>query len=45
MGPLMPLFWTSGGVSYGFQSQCGLPHLHAYSPRLCLEFITDDRDN
>ena len=23
MGPLIPLFWTSGDVSYGFQSQNG----------------------
>ena len=27
MGPLIPLFWTSGYVSSGFQSQSGLPYL------------------
>ena len=25
VGPLIPLFWTSGNVSSGFQSQSGLP--------------------
>ena len=29
LGPLVPLFWISGDVSSGFQSQSGLP----YSPR------------
>ena len=28
LGPLIPLFWISGDVSSGFQSQSGLP----YSP-------------
>ena len=27
-GPLIPLFWISGNVSSGFQSQSGLPYLH-----------------
>ena len=27
VGPLIPLFWTSGDVSYGFQSQSGQPYL------------------
>ena len=31
-GPLIPLFWTSGDVCPGFQSQGGFPHLHASSP-------------
>ena len=40
MGPLIPLFWTSGDVCYGFQSQggfltCVLCHLH----------ITDSKDS
>ena len=26
MGPLIPLFWTSGDVSSGFQSQSGQPY-------------------
>ena len=28
MGPLIPLFWTSGDVSSGFQSQSGQRYLH-----------------
>ena len=28
MGPLIPMFWTSGDVSSGFQSQSGQPFLH-----------------
>ena len=28
MGPLIPLFWTSGDVSSGFQSQSGQPYSH-----------------
>ena len=32
MGSLIPLFWTSGDVCPGFQSQGGFPHLHASSP-------------
>ena len=32
MGPLISLFWTSGDVCPGFQSQSGFPHLHASSP-------------
>ena len=30
--PLIPLFWTSGDVSPGLQSQVGSPCLHASSP-------------
>ena len=29
LGPLVPLFWISGDVSSGFQSQNGLPYLHS----------------
>ena len=32
MGPLVPLFCTSGDVCPGFQSQGGIPCLHAPSP-------------
>ena len=28
MGSLIPLFWTYGNVSSGFQSQSGQPSLH-----------------
>ena len=28
LGPLIPLFWTSGDVSSGFQSQSGQPYTH-----------------
>ena len=28
MGPLIPLFWASGDVSFGFQSQSGQSYLH-----------------
>ena len=28
LGPLIPLFWTSGDVSAGFQSQRGQPYSH-----------------
>ena len=28
VGPLIPLFWTSGDVSSGFQSQSGQPYSH-----------------
>ena len=28
MGPLIPLFWTSGDVSCGFQSQSWKPYLY-----------------
>ena len=31
-GPLIPLFWTSGDICPGFQSQGGFPHLRASSP-------------
>ena len=31
-GPLIPLFWTSGDVCPGFQSQGGFPHLRASLP-------------
>ena len=27
-GPLLPLFWISGDISSGFQSQSGLPYSH-----------------
>ena len=27
MGPMIPLFWTSGDVSFEFQSQSGQPYL------------------
>ena len=39
LGPLIPLFWISGDVSSGFQSQSGLPYSHCgckynvHSPR------------
>ena len=32
VGPLVPLFWTSGDVCPGFQSQGGFPRLHASLP-------------
>ena len=32
MGPLISLFWNSGDVCPGFQSQGGSPHLHALLP-------------
>ena len=32
LGPLIPLFWTSGNVCPGFQTQGGSSHLHASSP-------------
>ena len=32
-GPLVPLFWISGDVSSGFQSQSGLPYLHCGGKR------------
>ena len=32
MGPLIPLFWTSGDVYPGFQSQGGFPRLPVSSP-------------
>ena len=32
VGPLIPLFWTSGDVYPGFQSQSGYPCLHAFLP-------------
>ena len=28
LGLLVPLFWISGDVSFGFQSQSGLPYSH-----------------
>ena len=28
LGPLVPLFWISGDISSGFQSQSGLPYSH-----------------
>ena len=33
LGPLVPLFWISGNVSSGFQSQSGLPYLHCRGKR------------
>ena len=38
MGPLIPLFWTSGDVCPGFQSQGGFPRLRASSP-VCNGFL------
>ena len=32
-GPLVPLFWISGDVSSGFQSQSGLPYSHCGGKR------------
>ena len=32
VGPLVPLFWTSGDVCPGVQSSGGSPRLHAMSP-------------
>ena len=32
VGPLIALFWTSGDVCPGFQSQGGFPRLHASLP-------------
>ena len=32
VGPLIPLFWTSGDICPGFQRQSGSPYLHASSP-------------
>ena len=33
LGPLIPLFWISGDISSGFQSQSGLPYLHCGGER------------
>ena len=33
LGPLVPLFWISGDVSSGFQSQSGLPYLYCGGER------------
>ena len=33
LGPLVPLFWISGDVSSGFQSQSGLPYSHSGGER------------
>ena len=33
LGPLIPLFWISGDVSSGFQSQSGLPYSHCGGER------------
>ena len=33
LGPLIPLFWISGDVSSGFQSQNGLPYSHCGGER------------
>ena len=33
LGPLVPLFWISGDVSFGFQSQSGLPYSHCGGER------------
>ena len=37
--PLIPLFWTSGDICPGFQSQGGFPHLHALLPLLPIQYI------
>ena len=34
MGPLIPLFWTSGDVSSGFQSQNGFSLIHTWQSRM-----------
>ena len=34
LGPLVPLFWTSGDVSYGFQSQSG--QSYSYLAGVCV---------
>ena len=41
--PLMPLFWTSGDIYSGFQSQGGSPDLHVLSPACngILRFTSD----
>ena len=39
VGPLIPLFWTSGGVSSGFQSQSGQPYSHLVEA-CCLRFTS-----
>ena len=33
LGPLVPLFWISGDISSGFQSQSGLPYSHCGGER------------
>ena len=33
LGPLIPLFWISGDISSGFQSQSGLPYSHCGGER------------
>ena len=35
MGSLIPLFWTSGNVSSGFQSQSGQPYSHLVGACTC----------
>ena len=37
VGPLIPLFWTSVDVSFGFQSQSGQPYLH-FGRGICVTF-------
>ena len=39
VGPLIPLFWTSGYICPGFQSQAG-SCLHAFLPALLLRFTS-----
>ena len=38
VGPQVPLFWTSGDVSPGFQNNVGSPHVQALSPA-CNGFV------
>ena len=42
MGPLIPLFWTSGDISSGFQRQIGQPYSHLTEAfTYCLRFTSD----
>ena len=38
VGPLIPMFWTSGDVSTGFQSQSRQPYLHLVKAYMCYIF-------
>ena len=38
VGPLIPLFWTSGDISSGFQSQSGLCLIPTWQRRMCNTF-------
>ena len=39
LGPLISLFWTSGGVSTGFQSQIGQPYWHLGEPYASFDLL------